>query len=364
MPFYFHATGTATPEHSVEQTEAAEFAQGLVYRGAEDHARTLATLFRRTQVRTRHSVLLESPAGSEPRQTFYMPASEPEDRGPTTRRRMQQYAHSAPELAVEASARALQKGGVSPQQITHVIVVTCTGFEAPGVDVALINQLGLPANVARTQVGFMGCHGALNGLRVAGAFAEADPRACILVAAVELCSLHYQYGWNSERLVSNALFADGAAAVVGGGCPPAEAGPWQLLGSGSFLMPNTEDAMTWRIGDHGFEMTLSAQVPGLIEQHLRPWLIDWLAGHRLTLDQIGSWAIHPGGPRIVDSAARALGLTEEAVEPSMQVFYERGNMSSPTLVFILEALHARGASGPCVALGFGPGLAVEAALLR
>src|SRR5262249_53903266 len=161
-----------------------------------------------------------------------------------------------------------------------------------------------------THVGFMGCHGALNGLRVANAISAADAEARVLLAAVELCSLHYHYGWDPEMVVANALFADGAAAVVGGrdGCGGRDS--WRVAKNGSCLVPDSEDAMSWRIVDHGFKMTLSARVPNLIETQLRPWAAEWLGNNGLTIEKIGSWAIHPGGPRIVDSVGRALGVAE------------------------------------------------------
>src|SRR5205807_1380827 len=144
-------------------------------------------------------------------------------------------------------------------EITHIITVTCTGFEAPGTDVALLAGLGLRPTTQRLQIGFMGCHGAINGLRAAQAITAADARARVLLCAVELCSLHYRFNWEPERLVANALFADGAAAIVAGGEVDSPQGePWRLKATGSCLIPNSQDAMSWRIGDHGFEMTLDA----------------------------------------------------------------------------------------------------------
>jgi predicted naringenin-chalcone synthase len=231
------------------------------------------------------------------------------------------------------------------------------------VDRELIQALGLRPRVERTHVGFMGCHGALNGLRVARAFTAADPRACVLVCAVELCSVHYHYGWDPQKSVANALFSDGAAAVVGTAAETVERA-WWVAATGSCLFPDSADAMTWTIGDHGFEMTLSPRVPDLLGQHLRPWLRDWLADNRLTLDQVASWAIHPGGPRILGAIEKALGLPREATVASREILAEYGNMSSPTVLFILERLQRRQAPRPCVALGFGPGLTAEAVLFR
>jgi predicted naringenin-chalcone synthase len=179
---------------------------------------------------------------------------------------------------------------------------------------------------------------------------------------VELCSLHYQYGSDPEQLVANAIFADGAAALVGQAEQTPRNGSWPLVACGSCLIPDTEDAMSWSVGDHGFVMTLSPRVPSLIEEHLRPWLEDWLARSGCSLDRIRSWAIHPGGPRILSSVVRALDLPREAAAVSEAVLAECGNMSSPTVLFVLHRLREQAAPGPTLALAFGPGLVAEAAL--
>jgi prepilin-type processing-associated H-X9-DG protein len=186
----------------------------------------------------------------------------------------------------------------------------------------------------------------------------------VLVSATELCSLHFHYGWDPKRVVANALFADGSAAVVAGPAEDAADDAWKVVGTGSCLFPNSEHAMTWDIGDYGFEMTLATKVPNMISEHLRPWLAQWLAGHGLTLADVKSWAIHPGGPRILTAVEQPLGLTEQHTTASREVLANCGNMSSPTVLFILKKLRDRRAPRPCVALGFGPGLVAEAALLR
>jgi predicted naringenin-chalcone synthase len=287
---------------------------------------------------------------------------------PGTGARMRRYSLEAPPLALRAVQAALEQAQIPPERITHLITVSCTGFHAPGVDLAVMAALPLRPSVARTHVGFMGCHAALNGLRVAAGFTGADPQACVLLCAVELCSLHLQYGWETERIVANALFADGAAALVasGEGAAVVEPAPGlrRWIASGSLLVPDSTEAMSWAIEDHGFVMGLSPQVPDLIAAHLRPWLEGWLAEHQLTLAAIGCWAVHPGGPRILSAVTETLGLDPAQMEPSRSVLRECGNMSSPTLLFILERLRRRGAPGPCLAMAFGPGLCVEVALLE
>jgi predicted naringenin-chalcone synthase len=277
---------------------------------------------------------------------------------------MQHYSQLAPPLVIEAGGRALRQSGLAARDITHLITVSCTGFMAPGLDLRLLRELGMAATLERTHIGYMGCHGALNALRVARAFTGADRNSRVMVCAVELCSLHYHYGWNPQRMIANALFADGAAAVVGASNDAARPDAWQVAATGSCMIPDSTNLMTWTIGDHGFEMTLSKKVPELIARNLRPWLEGWLADHKISLAEVGSWAIHPGGPRILTAVEEGLGLPPDATAVSRAVLAEHGNMSSPTLLFILDRLRAGNADRPCVALGFGPGIMAESVLLR
>lgn len=354
--------GTATPAHSVSQAEAAAWAKRLCCRTPkEEHF--LDNLYGRTKIQKRGSVLLTAENGDPPQQSFYSFSGEGR-KGPDTQARMERYALESVPLAAQASRRALKAAGTDGRRITQLITVSCTGFSAPGIDIALLKELGLRPALGRTHVGFMGCHGALNGLRVARALSQADPNARILLVALELCTLHLFCGWDPEKIVANGLFADGAAALVGGARsqngPPA----WRLTDSGSFVFPDSKEAMTWQIGNHGFEMTLSARVPELVRNALSPWLESWLAQNRLTIGKIGSWAVHPGGPKILETVREALGLRAEDLAVSEQILLECGNMSSATTLFIVQRLIQKKAPLPCVALGFGPGLAAEAALFQ
>jgi predicted naringenin-chalcone synthase len=355
------AIATIAPPGRMPQKDAAEAMKSFSCRN-EREGRLLSVIFQKSEVHTRSSVILQPP-GVPICQDLYSPMAGPDDHGPTTAQRMERYAREAPLLGLQAARQALANSGVAAERITHLITVTCTGFHAPGIDVSLIKQLDLRPTVQRVQIGFMGCHGAINGLRVAQAFAAADPDARILLCAVELCSLHFYYGWDVDKVKANALFADGAGALVAGA--PATGGSpcWHVADTGSCLLPDSEDAMTWRIGNNGFEMTLSPRVPELIQAYLRPWLSEWLSRHDLSLGDVNSWAVHPGGPRIVSSVAELLQLSEASIATSRSVLAEYGNMSSPTLLFILDRLRREGARLPCVALGFGPGLIAEVALL-
>lgn len=351
--------GTALPPFSIGQHESAEYA--ALFTGAtEDEKRRLPVLYRMSGVQTRHSVLLEGPEGAEVRQSFFPLPADLEDEGPGIGQRMERYEVDAPKLAIAASQQALERAEVLPTDVTHLVTVSCSGFAAPGVDIAVIKALGLAPTTQRVHVGFMGCHGALNGLRVVNGIAAADPSAVVLMCCVELCSIHYHYGYHPEQVVANALFADGAGALVARAGNGGDA--WRVLDTGSCLIPDSEDAMTWRIRDHGFEMTLSAAVPELIANNLRGWVDEWLANHGMTVDDIRSWAIHPGGPRILGAAGKALGLENGALDVSREILKNHGNMSSPTVLFILNRLREHQAETPCLALAFGPGLVAEGVL--
>lgn len=356
--------GTASPGHAIDQADAAELHATFCQIDGK-RARTLRAIYRRSGVTRRQCAILDASSGPiEDRQSFFPPSSGEDDRGPPTASRMELYEAVAPGLATEASRRAIAAAGVEPRRITHVVTVSCTGFLAPGLDAHVIDALRLPERTSRVHVGFMGCHGALNGLRVADSIVRADGEALALVCAVELCSLHFAYGWDPDMLVPNALFSDGAgAAVVRAGDGEDVGADWRVAATGTHRFPDSADAMTWRIGDHGFRMTLSARVPDLIEGQVGDWLEGWLAESGLRVGDVGSWAVHPGGPRLLTSIERAAELDREQTEVSRTVLSQHGNMSSATILFILDRLWRDSAPLPCVALAFGPGLVVEAVLI-
>ena len=358
MPLTLHGIGTAVPTQQLSQAEAVEVAHRINAESPEQ-VRLMSRIYQKTKVLTRGSVLLENDGvdgTSKERLSFYGSES------PGTAERMQVFDAHAGGLALEAAAKALKDADISSGAITHLVTVSCTGFQSPGVDLFLMDKLELAPSVQRTHIGFMGCHGAMNGLRVAHAFAEMDPNAVVLLCAVELCSLHMAYGWHPEKVVANALFADGAAAVVASANPSPAHQSLVLRRSGSMVIPDSADLMHWEIGDHGFAMGLSPRVPETVGAALLPWLRDWLADQAIDLEAVTSWAIHPGGPRILSTCAEVLSLGPNLLLDSRAVLQEHGNMSSATILFILERLRRRSTAGPCLALAFGPGLSTEVAL--
>jgi len=359
------SVATATPSHKMDQSDALAMAQQICC-ADERQSRLTRALYSRSGVTSRYTAVPSNIAyrwaPERNGDDHFVPAV-----GPSTEERMALYEEHALPLAIQAASEAVARSGISPSDFTHIVTASCTGFAAPGVDSGLIVALGLPPTTERVHVGYMGCHGAINALRVARGLALSDPQARVLVCAVELCSLHYAFHWDNERMLGNALFADGAGAVVVGAVPPERNGhthrPWRLAATGSYLFPNTADIMTWNIGNHGFSMSISSQLPELIKENLGEWLSSWLAENKLKVGQINSWAIHPGGPRILEAAASAMGLAREQTQVSRDILRECGNMSSATVLFILEALRENECAPPCVMLGFGPGLVAEAALL-
>ncbi|MEY3231033.1 MAG: hypothetical protein RL689_1122 [Planctomycetota bacterium] len=357
--------GLAVPPGRITATQSVDLAAMIAGEGADRAAAERLAVG--TGIRERSSVLWREGEG----QSLYESPREGRREGPGTAQRLREATSHASDLAEAASRRALATAGIDAAAITHVVTASCTVLEAPGFDQALMDRLGLDRGVRRTNVGFMGCHAAINALAVADAIVRADPGAVAMVCCVELCSLHMHYSSRADRLVANALFADGAAACVVRASATDEREP-RVRTFGSRLFGDdrgrpTREAMAWSIGDHGFEMTLSPRVPRLLEASCGAWIDEVLARVSLSRGEVGSWAIHPGGPRVVEAIARGLSLSDvaraQAEADALGVLADHGNMSSATVLFIIERLRARRAARPWVAMAFGPGLAGEAVVL-
>jgi len=275
------------------------------------------------------------------------------DMDATTARRMRVYATEAPRLALEAIGKLGDFG-----TITHLVVASCTGFVAPGVDQIIARALGLPRNVERTLVGFMGCYAAIAALRTAHHIVRSEPAARVLVVTVELCTLHLQDTGDVESLLAMLQFGDGAAAAI----VSAEPEGFAITRSFAEAIADAEGLIQWHVGDRGFVMELSGEVPGRIAQALAdPDVRDVVTGG----EAVDTWAVHAGGRSVLDAVERAFDLPPEALEASRTILSDDGNMSSATLMFVLARLLAeqrRVENG--VAIAFGPGLAAEGLGLR
>ncbi len=272
---------------------------------------------------------------------------------PGTACRMKVFEQSAPKLA----RAALDKLALTDEErhgITHVIVTSCTGLYAPGLDYEVVDYLKLNPAVERTMIGFMGCYAAINALKAARHIVRSEPDARVLLLSLELCSLHMQETQDLEQLLAFTVFADGCAAYLVSAEPIG-------LAIDSFLavrLPETHQLITWRIGQQGFDMVLSGQVPG----ELRRGLAE--AGSRITRGadprSIDLWAIHPGGRTILDAAEQGLALPPDALADSRHILANYGNMSSATVMFVLERILRRARAGQLgCAMSFGPGVTAE-----
>lgn len=271
---------------------------------------------------------------------------------PTTATRMACYAEEAPKLALAAIAKLSEQ--VELDGITHLVVASCTGFVAPGVDQIIARALGIEG-VERTLVGYMGCYAAVSALRTAYHIVRSEPEARVLAVTVELCSLHLQETQQLESLLAMLQFSDGAAAALVTSAP----GGLEMSHLFSAQLEDSAELIQWKIGDTGFEMTLSGEVPGRIQHALED------EGTRETLyngwgpDQVNSWAVHAGGRSILDAVEKGLELPQGSLWASRDVLARYGNMSSSTLMFVLAELAGRPDTGKGVAIAFGPGLAAE-----
>ena len=368
---FITSLGTAVPENAIQQAQIARFMAEALCMNEHDQRR-LTALYRQTRIEQRHSVLPDYNR-SRGEYTFY-PNTEGLEPFPTVGQRMVLYRQKAVPLALKAIDDCLASyPDFDKQRITHIVTVSCTGLYAPGPDIELIEAMGLPGTTQRMAINFMGCYGAFNGLKAADAIVRSTPDAVVLVVCVELCTLHFQKKNDLDNLLSNALFSDGAAAVLVEG----QARTDKSLRLRSFycdLLPAGKEAMAWHITDFGFEMTLTSEVPTVIQQGIGQMLSRLLEQSGLTIGDVGTYALHPGGRRILEVIEGQLGLSQTDNRYAYQVLKKFGNMSSATVLFVLKAIwndlenaaSDKNADGSfnILSCAFGPGLTLESMILE
>lgn len=348
--------GTALPVHAVAQTDIADLIASTLH-DRPDLARFARKVFRSCGVEKRYTC--ESNYLGPVEECRYMPSAN-ESGIPTTEERMNTYKREAPPLGIEAARNALRDAEMSPDRITHLITVSCTGQYQPGLDVALIRHLGLSPRVNRLPLIFQGCAAGLKAIQMARDVVLGARDAQVLVVSVELCTLHFQPVQGREALFASSFFGDGASSCVIGS-PETHHRDYLELGAGySVLLPDTTEDMTWEIGNKGFDLFLSPRIPKLLGTHLEAEL------RALSINDTSPelWAIHPGGRGIVDSVQEVLQLSDEQTRYSRDILRTVGNLSSATIMFVLNAMrqemHDRNkASAEGVAMAFGPGLTAE-----
>lgn len=349
--------GTAVPPHMLDQADTAQRLSEAL-RDTPDAARWARRLFKQCGVQTRYTcepALLE-PAASN--RYFAQLSGLPV---PSTSERMASYKDASVPLAYEAASRALADAGVSASDLTHLLTVSCTGQFLPGLDAVLAKRLGLRETANRIPLTFLGCAAGLKAIGLARDIVSGRPDASVLVVCVELCTLHIQPSAGKEALFGASFFGDGASACVIAGSGADGGDRFELGRPVSALLPEGEGEMVWEVGDHGFDLYLSSRIPQLIGRHV-PERLASVLGERAP--KPGLWAIHPGGKGIIDALEAELGLDELHTRHSRRVLREFGNMSSATLLFVLDAIRtayreegAPRTEGVCLA--FGPGLSCE-----
>jgi alpha-pyrone synthase len=356
---------TANPPFELVRDQAVRFMSQLEDISPELHDRA-SKIYAKSGIDRRYTCIHDYL--TEPPDFSFFPNNWRLDPAPSTFDRNQIYKAYGAKIAQDAAEKVIGQTGLAAA-ITHLIVVSCTGFSAPGLDVHLMQQLGLRSDVDRTMIGFMGCYAAFNGLKTAHAICQSNSRAKVLLVCVELCTLHFQAEDSLESIVVNAIFGDGAAAAILSPQTTEESvGKLAYVDGYSLLTENTLDLMSWTIGNTGFLMQLSSEVPKAIVQELPGYLATFLSRHGLEQDAIDFWAIHPGGKQIVAQIQSLLALDDALVEDSFAVLREYGNMSSCTVLFVLKRLLAKQAGGSDfksgMALAFGPGLTIEGCLFQ
>ncbi len=360
-----HSISTLVPETRFSQDAFGEV-QASACRNPK-RARFIEGIYRESGIASRHSVVLEK--GDPIKSEFYSLGNGHPPVEPSTKDRNDRFGAFSAEMAPKVAGASLAESGFSPHEVTHLVTVSCTGFQNPGMDLDVVAALGLPSNIERYHIGFMGCYAAFPALRLASHISKSDPGAVVLVVCVELCSLHFQCKDDLDTLVANSLFSDGAAAAVVSARAPQKSGPrFGLLSFSSSLLPHGAKDMAWTVGNAGFDIVLSKYVPRILGENVKGLVEKILQKESLSKEDISAWAIHPGGKAILTKFEENLELKEGALESSRGVLRRFGNMSAATIFFVLKDILQKppkpNAAGPVFAAAFGPGLTVETALLR
>lgn len=357
------AVGTAVPPHELSQTVLRDW---FAEQDGIDRlsARLIRAAFDSSAIDRRHTVI---PGLAEAREGLFADA-DGRLRSPRTRERNDLYRREAPVLSAAAARDALDQAEVAASEVTHVVTVSCTGLFAPGPDFKLVQDLGIPTTVERFHLGFIGCAAAFPGLRAAHHICRSQPDAVVLVVCVELCSLHICSSADPEQIVASAVFADGAAAaVVAGGDRAARRPRLEIDTFSTTITSEGEADMDWSVGDHGFEMRLSAEVPKIVGREVRAAFSHAFGDSAHPAASAEAWAVHPGGRSVLDRVQQGLGLSDAMLDHSRAVLREYGNMSSATVLFILRRILEDAtlpADARVAGMAFGPGLTVETATFR
>lgn len=344
--------GTALPEYCHRQNEILKFMQ-KAYLLDESEARKLAFLYKHSEIQQRYSVINDF-AKPENEWDFIVP-----DYSPSLDDRMKLFQQFAPGLSIAAIKNTIE-GFINTSQITHLITVSCTGMSAPGLDLQVAEALQLKLNLFRTSVNFMGCYAAIHALKMAQMICDNSPGANVVIVCTELCTIHFQQQYTQDNAASSLLFGDGSAAVLVSNTI-SSSNSLTLKSFYSEVCYKGKEDMSWQLSNNGFLMKLSAYIPQLIHEDILELVNKALKHCNLKKDEITYWCIHPGGKKILEVIKQQLSLNSEDLSCSSKVLSEYGNMSSPTILFVLKEIMQgiRNESSKVFGVAFGPGLTME-----
>ncbi|SOE20770.1 Predicted naringenin-chalcone synthase [Spirosomataceae bacterium TFI 002] len=343
--------GTAVPQYVHLQEDIRLYMQRQLQLDSKA-AKLTNIIYKRSGIAQRHSVLSDFSSTEE--SPFFLP-----DADIGVSERMKKYAGEALQLSQKAIKNTLSD--VELDGVTHLITVSCTGMSAPGLDLQLVKALSLKTSIVRTSVNFMGCYAAIHALKLADAFCRSNEKTKVLIVCTELCTLHFQNTSNVEDILSACLFADGSAACV---VTNEDVAGLNISNFHSEIAFEGYDDMAWEISNHGFLMNLSTYVPKLLEKDMKSLLDSNLEKTNYKKEDIKHWAIHPGGKNILEATQKALEISSDDLASSYKTLNDNGNMSSPTVLFVLKDIMDKAKSNePIFMAAFGPGLTIESALL-
>jgi predicted naringenin-chalcone synthase len=351
---------TSSPAYAHKQEDILQYMQKAYQLNAEEK-RKLAFLYHHSGIETRHSIIPDY--GNNVTDSKFLPGND-YDPFPSIDQRMKLYKSKACAISIEAIKKCINTH-IAAAEITHLISISCTGMSAPGLDLEIMEQMGLSPMIFRTSINFMGCYAAIHGMKLAKFICDSEPDAKVVMVATELCTLHFQKEYTLENASSSLLFADGAAAVLISNVITSPKAV-QIESFHSQVAFEGKKDMAWEISSKGFLMTLSSYIPQLIQQDIEVLISGALQKQRLTHQEIPFWCIHPGGKKIVDVIEQKLSLTPSQTHFARKILAENGNMSSPTILFVLKEIMDSSikAGEKIFGIAFGPGLTMETFLCR
>mgnify|MGYP001312024993 FL=1 len=364
MPTYINHIVTGVPKFSYDQNFVRDFLKSNL---DLDRMTSLAIhqVYRNSGIQKRYSAIPDFSPDNTVSGHFYDPESK-SLKNPGTGARNAMYEVAAKELFKDLAERLIIESGISDRsKVTHVITVSCTGFYAPGPDLDIVKHCGLDPSTQRIHIGFMGCYAAFPAFRLAKAICGSDPNAVVLIASVELCTLHLKFQTDTDSIISTSVFADGgAAALITTDRSYTGLSGYEIGDLFTTVTTKGEKDMAWTIGDHGFDMILSTYIPDLLSSNIREVLAPLFRRYAAQITDVDLWAIHPGGRAIIDKLVQELEISEHQVTPSREILSEYGNMSSATILFVLDRMRtlASNSEQKVLAMAFGPGLTVESGM--